>query len=300
VEVLIFGKVRIWRFLVLCVVSLIDVLFAESPRLPRLFSFCTISSTLSVASVILRMHSVRSARAHVWLVGAILRSVWTIPRGIGLSLCSSGAHDCRNFLSVRSLPSSWFNSSLGKVASRILCDFWALATPGCAWLMIAFVTRNSNLVPLFESLCSSNPCRFEILVFWRFCRNLGTDRPRYDQISYFYIVSDVWSSYWTTSRWHLSLALVPIALARSQPRSAGSCLAGIWMSFNLWNMLLTLMNNIYMLGSHSLYVTLFWNNIYILWSQSLYVTQFVNNMYMLFTVPICVLKKSNNTLTYFV
>jgi len=27
--------------------------------------------------------------------------------------------------------------------------------------MIAFVTCNSNLVPLLEGLCSSNPCRFE-------------------------------------------------------------------------------------------------------------------------------------------
>ena len=27
--------------------------------------------------------------------------------------------------------------------------------------MIAFMTRNSNLVPLLEGLCSSNPCRFE-------------------------------------------------------------------------------------------------------------------------------------------
>ena len=31
--------------------------------------------------------------------------------------------------------------------------------------MIAFVIRNSNLVPLLESLCTSNPCRFEFSVF---------------------------------------------------------------------------------------------------------------------------------------
>ena len=35
------------------------------------------------------------------------------------------------------------------------------------WLMIAFITWNSNLVPLLEGLCSSNPlaCRFESRVF---------------------------------------------------------------------------------------------------------------------------------------
>jgi len=38
------------------------------------------------------------------------------------------------------------------------------------WLMIAFITWNSNLVPLLEGLCSSNPCRFEFSGFWGFCR----------------------------------------------------------------------------------------------------------------------------------
>ena len=32
-------------------------------------------------------------------------------------------------------------------------------------LMIAFITCNSNLVPLLEGLCSSNPCRFEFSIF---------------------------------------------------------------------------------------------------------------------------------------
>jgi len=36
------------------------------------------------------------------------------------------------------------------------------------WLMIAFVTCKSSLVPLFEGLCTSNPCRFEFSVFWVF------------------------------------------------------------------------------------------------------------------------------------
>ena len=36
------------------------------------------------------------------------------------------------------------------------------------WLMIAFITCNSHLVPLLEGLCSSDPCRFEFSVFWVF------------------------------------------------------------------------------------------------------------------------------------
>jgi len=32
-------------------------------------------------------------------------------------------------------------------------------------LMIAFITCSSNLVPLLEGLCSSNPCRFELSIF---------------------------------------------------------------------------------------------------------------------------------------
>ena len=44
------------------------------------------------------------------------------------------------------------------------------------WLMIAFNTRNSNLGPLLEGLCSSNPCRFEFSVFWVFAGS--NQRPR--------------------------------------------------------------------------------------------------------------------------
>ena len=36
--------------------------------------------------------------------------------------------------------------------------------------MIAFITWNSNLVPLLEGQCRSNPCRFEFSGFWGFCR----------------------------------------------------------------------------------------------------------------------------------
>ena len=36
------------------------------------------------------------------------------------------------------------------------------------WLMIAFIIWNSNLVPLLEGLGTSNPCGFEVSVFWVF------------------------------------------------------------------------------------------------------------------------------------
>jgi len=36
------------------------------------------------------------------------------------------------------------------------------------WLIIVFITWNSNLVPLLEGLCTSNPCRFGFSVFWVF------------------------------------------------------------------------------------------------------------------------------------
>ena len=36
------------------------------------------------------------------------------------------------------------------------------------WLMIAFITWNSNLLHLLEGLYSSNPCGVEFLVFWVF------------------------------------------------------------------------------------------------------------------------------------
>jgi len=42
--------------------------------------------------------------------------------------------------------------------------------PVFRWLMIAFITRNSNLVPLLEGLRSSNPCRFGVLGIWVFAR----------------------------------------------------------------------------------------------------------------------------------
>ena len=49
------------------------------------------------------------------------------------------------------------------------------------WLMIAFITCNSSLVPLLEGLCSSNPCRFDFSFFISFCRNrtddLGINSP---------------------------------------------------------------------------------------------------------------------------
>ena len=47
--------------------------------------------------------------------------------------------------------------------SSVECMRWCLVVPLHGWLMIAFITCNSNLVPLLDGLCSSNPCRFEVL-----------------------------------------------------------------------------------------------------------------------------------------
>ena len=53
--------------------------------------------------------------------------------------------------------------------------------------MIAFVTCKSNLVPLLEGLCSSNPCRFEFSVFEVFAGIEPTTSevtvPRSDQLT---------------------------------------------------------------------------------------------------------------------
>ena len=45
------------------------------------------------------------------------------------------------------------------------------------WFMIAFITCNSNLVPLFEGLCSSNPFRFEFSIFFELLLE-SNRRPR--------------------------------------------------------------------------------------------------------------------------
>jgi len=62
--------------------------------------------------------------------------------------------------------------------------------------MIAFITCNSNLVPLLEGLCSWNPCRFEFSIFWVFAR----------------IEPTTWASF-TSSRMHAS-ANARIAIAQ--------------------------------------------------------------------------------------
>ena len=43
------------------------------------------------------------------------------------------------------------------------------------WFIIAFITWNSNLVPLLEGLCRSNSCRFEFPFFLGVCRNRTDD-----------------------------------------------------------------------------------------------------------------------------
>ena len=57
----------------------------------------------------------------------------------------------------------WKNHT--KITKKIIRD----------WLMIAFITCKSSLVPLLEGLCTSNPCRFEFSVFLSFCRNRTDD-----------------------------------------------------------------------------------------------------------------------------
>ena len=54
-------------------------------------------------------------------------------------------------------------------------------------LMIAFITCNSNLVPLLEGLCRSNSCRFEFSVYGVFAgiepTSSGLTVPRSDHLS---------------------------------------------------------------------------------------------------------------------
>jgi len=56
------------------------------------------------------------------------------------------------------------------------------------WLMIAFITCNSNLVPFLEGLCNSNPCRFEFSIFWVFAgivpTTSGLTVPRSDELRF--------------------------------------------------------------------------------------------------------------------
>jgi len=47
-------------------------------------------------------------------------------------------------------------------------EFFALDFQGLR-LIVAFITWNSNLVPLLEGLWSSNTCRFDFAVFWQSC-----------------------------------------------------------------------------------------------------------------------------------
>jgi len=67
-------------------VSLMGSWTVELPKVPRLFSDLTRSSTVSMASVFLKMQSDKSAGDQPWESGAVPRSVCIIPRGIGLSL----------------------------------------------------------------------------------------------------------------------------------------------------------------------------------------------------------------------
>ena len=71
---------------------------------------------------------------------------------------------------------SW--KELWKFLLDVLCGFR---------FIITFTTWNSNLVPLLEGLCSSNPCRFEFPIFWVFAgiepTTSGLTVLRSDQLS---------------------------------------------------------------------------------------------------------------------
>jgi len=69
---------------------------------------------------------------------------------------------------------SWLLCSL-HAGIRMSQDAMVCSCDGCRhsvadWLIVAFITWNSNSVPLLEGLCSSNPCRFEISNFGIFAR----------------------------------------------------------------------------------------------------------------------------------
>ena len=73
-------------------------------------------------------------------------------------------------LLIMGIAESWLYYFLCRNKNNInrtnLIRLLFLVRPGrYAWLMIAFIIWNSNLVPLLEGLCSSNPCRFEFSAF---------------------------------------------------------------------------------------------------------------------------------------
>ena len=66
------------------------------------------------------------------------------------------------YLRGPSLDSRNFSSAVITQLCVATCAF-------CGSLLFAFITWNSNLVPLLEGLCTSNPCSFEFSVFGEFC-----------------------------------------------------------------------------------------------------------------------------------
>ena len=59
----------------------------------------------------------------------------------------------------------------------VLAYLHALTSAFLYCWIVAFITWNSNLLPLLKGLCSSNPCRFELTVFFLMgvCRNWTDD-----------------------------------------------------------------------------------------------------------------------------
>ena len=90
-------------------------------------------------------------RAH--LLGLCCTAVFPL---IFLQLRKGPLWSCAGLLQSYALCSS---DQCGTVKPRLP------AVRGLFWMMIALITCNSSLVPLFEGLCNSNPCRFGFSVF---------------------------------------------------------------------------------------------------------------------------------------
>ena len=88
----------------------------------------------------------------VWIWDVIVWGVWRA-EGLCDTVCFTFVPRRKRLISE--VMSRWYQAML-------MTSFY--------WLMIAFITCNSNLVPLPEGLCSSNPCRFEFSIFWVFAR----------------------------------------------------------------------------------------------------------------------------------
>ena len=144
---------------------------------------------LNVSLVGTRVFTMNSAGAHRWRCRRSLCPGFSdagARRGRfcrNLFMRSSYVGDCRNccrhsFRSGISVAGVRHKSMQGFLDA----EYWVAWVAGCIdravyivifvlvalWLMIAFITCKSSLIPLLEGLCTSNLCRFEFSVFWVF------------------------------------------------------------------------------------------------------------------------------------